>query len=132
MLNIFSFLPIAFLSTSLQIKNMKLPTMINLQHERLTVNAMSDSNEKHNIDYKLYASRRIQQLKNKCSPKTLIQCSYCHGTGFIKCPKCNSGCWYCQRATLVKCHYCGGGGEGIPSFNFVPIQIIETDTINEV
>ena len=125
MWNIFSFLPIAFVSTSLRFKDVKLPTSNTIQRSGFPSYAVSDPNPKSNLDYKLYASRKMLQLKNKLSPKTLLPCSYCDGTGFIECPKCKSGCWYCEQTTLVKCHYCGGGGEGIPSFNFIPINIAE-------
>ena len=124
MFNIFSILPIAFVSTSLRFKDMKLAN--NVRHQAFPIKAVSDPNErgsKSNIDYKLYASRRMMQLKNMYSPKTYPPCTYCDGTGFIDCPKCNHGCWHCDQTTLVKCHHCGGGGESVPCFHFFPIYI---------
>ena len=122
MFNIFSILPIAFVSTSLRFKDMKLTN--NVRHQAFPIKAVSDPNQKSpksNIDYKLYASRRMMQLKNMYSPKTYPPCAYCDGTGFVECPKCNHGCWHCEQTTLVKCHHCGGGGESVPCFHFFPI-----------
>ena len=88
MFNIFGILPIAFVSTSLRFKDMKLAN--NVRHQAFPIKAVSHPNErgsKSNIDYKLYASRRMMQLKNMYSPKTYPPCTYCDGTGFIECPK---------------------------------------------
>ena len=90
-----------------------------------------DAAEKVNVDYKLYAARRVLQLKNMYSPKTFMPCAYCDGTGFVDCHKCNQGCWKCSRTTLIKCHYCGGTGESTPGLHFMAINYEDHEPDNK-
>ena len=113
---------IAFATSSINFKHWNhMEISNNIRRVALPLQATSNPNpEQSKINYKLYAARRVLQLKNMYSPKTFAPCSFCDGTGFVDCTKCNEGCWRCSQTTLTKCHYCGGTGDSPPCFDFMP------------
>ena len=74
------------------------------------------------IDHTLRLKRIILQAKNIMN-NYKNNCSFCYGTGYIDCIKCNmKGCWRCNNTTLEICPYCNGDGKPRASTN--PIDII--------
>ena len=125
---------IAFATSSIHFKDFKPLNIVRRTARPLQVTSKSnldDAPEKVKINYHLYAARRMLQLKNMYSPKTFLPCTFCHGTGFVDCPKCNQGCWKCCHTTLIKCHYCGGTGESTPCLHFMPSNYEEDEPVGD-
>ncbi len=79
-------------------------------------------NNKFKIDHTLRLKRIILQAKNIMN-NYKNNCSFCYGTGYIDCTKCNmKGCWRCNNTTLEICPYCNGDGK--PRINTNPIDIM--------
>ena len=97
---------VAFATSSIHLKPLNIVRRTARPVEAVSNPAPDDAPEKVKINYRLYATRRMLQLKNMYSPKTFPPCDYCDGSGFVDCPKCNQGCWKCRHTTLIKCHYC--------------------------
>ena len=116
---------VAFATSSIHLKPLNIVRRTARRVEAVSNPAPDDAPEKVKINYRLYATRRMLQLKNMYSPKTFPPCDYCDGSGFVDCPKCNQGCWKCRHTTLIKCHYCGGTGESTPCLHFMPINYEE-------